>query len=193
MIKVGVTGGIGSGKSTVMSYLNFLSFPVFYADLESKKILFSDLEVRKLLIDRWGDKVVIDGEIRKENIAKIVFSSSVELDYLTSILHPKVQSSFENWCEKQTAPIVFKEAAILFESGGEVLLDAVIHVQAPKEIRIKRVQKRDKVSRQEVILRMSKQWTDAQRNERSNYLILNNEDELIIPQIEQVLSLLLKQ
>jgi dephospho-CoA kinase len=191
MIKVGITGGIGAGKSTVSKYLEHLSFPVFNSDLVSREILMTDKSIHQSIKERWGGQVIINGEINRVEIAKIVFSNEEELTFLNHLLHPKVASSFDSFCKESDSPIVFKEAAIMFESGAYKLMDKLLNVHCDERIRIQRVISRDQVNEQEVKNRIARQWTDAQRKEASDFTIVNNGDNMLIPQIQEVLKSLI--
>jgi dephospho-CoA kinase len=191
MIKVGITGGIGAGKSTVSKYLEHLSFPVFNSDLVSREILMTDKSIHQSIKERWGGQVIINGEINRVEVAKIVFSNEEELTFLNHLLHPKVASSFDSFCKESDSPIVFKEAAIMFESGAYKLMDKLLNVHCDERIRIQRVISRDQVNEQEVKNRIARQWTDAQRKEASDFTIVNNGDNMLIPQIQEVLKSLI--
>lgn len=187
MIKVGITGGIGSGKSTVVEYLKYLGYPVFIADVESKKILFSDKEVFKLLTEKWGDQVLESGEISRLKLTRIVFSNKEELEFLNSVLHPRVANAYEKWLKEQNSPVVFKEVAILFETGGDKMMDFTVNVSAPEDIRLKRVMRRDKVSKEDVLKRMRNQFSEERRNDLADFIIISHE-ELVIPQVNDILK-----
>ena len=191
MIKVGITGGIGAGKSTVSKYLQHLSFPIFNSDLVSREILMTDKSIHQSIKERWGGQVIINGEINRVEVAKIVFSNEEELTFLNHLLHPKVASSFDSFCKESDSPIVFKEAAIMFESGAYKLMDKLLNVHCDERIRIQRVISRDQVNEQEVKNRIARQWTDAQRKEASDFTIVNNGDNMLIPQIQEVLKSLI--
>ena len=188
MIKVGITGGIGAGKSTVSKYLEHLSYPVFNSDLVSREILMNDKNVHEEIQKRWGGQVLANGETNRVEIAKIVFSDEEELNFLNHLLHPKVAIAFDLFCKARNSSIVFKEAAIMFESGAYKLMDKVLNVHCDESIRIQRVMSRDKVSEQEVKNRVARQWTDNQRKEASDFTIVNNGEDMLIPQIHSVLK-----
>ena len=191
MIKVGITGGIGAGKSTVSKYLEHLSFPVFNSDLVSREILMTDKSIHQSIKERWGGQMVTNDEVNRVEIAKIVFSNEEELTFLNHLLHPKVASSFDSFCKESDFSIVFKEAAIMFESGAYKLMDKVLNVHCDERIRIQRVMSRDQVNEQEVKNRIARQWTDVQRKEASDFTIVNNGGNMLIPQIQEVLKLLI--
>lgn len=186
---IGITGGIGSGKSLISKVLEHLGYKVYYADNAAKRILFSNPLVNEKIKDRWGSEVLSDGLIVKEKIAKIVFNNQYELDWLNSLIHPLVKVDFELWVKDQSIEqILFKEAAILFESGAYKEVDLVINVEAPEFLRIERVMKRDNVSESDVKARLTKQWNNKQRKEKSHFTIINDEKSLILPQLEYILT-----
>lgn len=184
MIKVGVTGGIGSGKSTICKVFELLDVPVFYADAESRKLLQTNKEIQRAIINLFGNEIVSsDGLIDRKKIASIVFNDVQKLKNLNRIMHPAVFTHFENWVKKQVSPYVIKEAAILFESGTDKQVDKIITVTCPMNIRIDRVIKRDRVTYESVERRILNQWSDEEKIKHSQFVINNDERNLIIPQI----------
>lgn len=185
MLKIGITGGIGSGKTTVCRIFELLGVPVFYADSESKVILDEDAAVKEKLIESFGNDILLDnGNVDRKHLSDIVFSDRSKLEILNSIVHPAVFNRFKAWCETHSSqPYVIKEAAILFESGADKELDRVISVFAPREIRIRRVIERDKILWEDVLARMKQQITDEERIKRSSFVIYNDEEHPVIPQI----------
>ncbi len=182
-MKIGITGGIGSGKSSVCSIFEHLGVPVFYADIESKRMLDEDDEVRFAVIQLLGAEAYQGVIANRKFIADCVFSNPEMLKKLNAVLHPAVFRRFDEWVLRQQAPYVIKEAAILFESGADRGIDKAVHVTAPMELRVKRVMERDGVSREDVEKRMSRQWTDEQRDARSHYRLNNDEQSLLLPQV----------
>lgn len=187
MIKVGITGGIGSGKSTVAHFYELMGYPVYHADRQAKNIANSKAEVKKQLVATFGEHIY-NKELNRAALAKIVFSNESALKKLNAIIHPAVERDFENWCKKQKTPLVFKEAAILFESGTDTSVDKIICVTAPKELRIARVMKRDKTNPQEVKARISKQWAEERKAQLSDFILLADDKEPLIPQLIKVLK-----
>lgn len=185
MIKIGITGGIGSGKTTVCKVFELLGVPVYYADIEAKQILDSNLEVRSNILNTFGNGVLNDEEkIDKKKLASLVFNNKENLEKLNSIVHPAVREHFENWLQQHsTQKYILKEAAILFESGSYKLVDKVIAVVAPLELKISRTMQRDKVTQAQVELRISNQLNDDEKIKRSQFVIHNDEQQLLIPQI----------
>ncbi|MEE4197924.1 MAG: dephospho-CoA kinase [Bacteroidales bacterium] len=186
MIKVGVTGGIGSGKTLVCEIFKHLGVPVFHADLEAKEIYVSDQEVTKQIKQLFGQDIYHHGELKKDVLAKIIFNDSKALDKVNSIVHPKVREYFLNWAEKQTANYVIEEAAILFESNAYLDLDYIINVHARQENRIKRVMKRDGISREHVLSRMKNQLCDEKRMKLADFTIYNDDERMLLPQVMEI-------
>lgn len=184
MLKLGITGGIGSGKTTVCKLFELLGVPVYYSDDESKKLLNEDKNVKQKVVDVFGKSILDNtGLIDRKKLAAIVFNNKVELEKLNGILHPAVGLHFENWLKKQNTPYILKEAAILFESGAFKQVDKVLTIVAPLELKIQRILKRDDVSKEEVERRMQLQMTDEEKIKHSDFVINNNEQELLIPQV----------
>lgn len=187
MIKVGITGGIGSGKSTVCRVFRLLGIPVFEADSIARLIMNTAPPIREQLISSFSSSVYLpDQTINREFLAGIVFNDPALLEKLNSIVHPAVRKAFEEWYLIQQSPYVLHEAAILFESGFYQLMDKCITVVANEDERIQRVMKRDNTTSELAKQRISNQWSDAKRIEMADFVISNNEDELIIPQIIEI-------
>ena len=188
MIKVGITGGIGSGKTTVCKVFELLGVPVYYADNEAKEILNSNLEVRSNVLKTFGDSVLSDdGKIDKKKLASFVFNNKENLEKLNSIVHPAVREHFENWLNQHSSQkYILKEAAILFESGSYKLVDKIITVVAPLELKISRTMERDKITREQVEQRINNQISDDEKIKRSQFVIHNDEQQLLIPQILEI-------
>lgn len=184
MKRIGITGGIGSGKSIVCKVFELLGVPIFYADNEAKKI-YDDEKVKTLLINKYGFEIYLpDGKLNKEKLSKIIFSNQDELKYINSLIHPLVAKAYSEWCEKHKHfPYTLKEAAILFESGAYKELDMVITVSAPVELRINRVMKRDNLTRIQILERIKHQWEEEKRIKYANFVIYNDDEHLVIPQI----------
>lgn len=191
---VGLTGGIGSGKSTIAKWFLEKGISVYDSDLQAKKLMNESFEIREQLIELFGDEVYLNDELNRKFIASQVFENKDLLEQLNQIVHPAVFRNFRIWVQNQSAPFVIKEAAILFESGGYKDCDYVISVVANEELRIQRVMARDTVSREEVLNRIENQWTDELRKVNSDFIISNNSDlnELKI-EFEKIYSQLLKK
>jgi len=187
MIKVGITGGIGCGKSTVCKVFKGLGIPVFEADAVAKQIMTSDPQIRKLLIEAFGIAVYLpDGSIDRKYLAGLVFNNESLLSKLNSIVHPAVFKEFDEWCGTKPRILgayVLHEAAILFESGFYKMMDKIIAVVTNEEERIQRVMKRDGATMEMVRQRIQNQMSDAERIKLADFVISNNDNELIIPQI----------
>ena len=183
MKKIGITGGIGSGKTYVASVFQSLGIPIFNADIQAKKIMTSSRKLIKLLKEEFGNDIYKDSDLNKEKLASIVFSNSDKLQKLNSLVHPIVKEEFNNWCKKQTSPYVIKEAAILFESNSHIGLDAVICVSAPLDLRIERLLNRDDYSEKEIKKRIENQISQEEKEKLSDYIIVNDEKDLLLPKI----------
>lgn len=183
MKKIGITGGIGSGKTYVASVFKSLGIPIFNADIQAKKIMTSSGKLIKLVKEEFGNEIYKDSDLNKEKLASIVFSNSDKLQKLNSLVHPIVKEEFNNWCKKQTSPYVIKEAAILFESNSHIGLDAVICVSAPLDLRIERLLNRDDYSEKEIKKRIENQISQEEKEKLSDYIIVNDEKDLLLPKI----------
>jgi len=184
MLKVGLTGSIGSGKSTIAGVFKVLGIPVYTADDEAKKIL--DLpEVVQLIVTEFGAGLLTEeGKIHRQMLAAIVFNNANSLAKLNSIIHPRVKKHFTDWMSNQTdTPYLIQEAAIIYESGFDVFFDKMIVVAAPAEERIARVVKRDVMARDQVLLRMDKQWNEALKLKKADFVIHNGENDMAIQQV----------
>jgi len=186
MKKIGITGGIGSGKTYVASVFQSLGIPIFNADIQAKKIMTSSGKLIKLVKEEFGNDIYKDSDLNKEKLASIVFSDSDKLQKLNSLVHPIVKEEFNNWYKKQTSPYVIKEAAILFESNSHIGLDAVICVSAPLELRVKRLLNRDNYSEKEIKKRIENQISQEEKQKLSDYIIVNDEKELLLPKIIRI-------
>ena len=190
---IGLTGGIGSGKTSIAKYFEQKGIPVYIAD-ERAKIVSSKPEVVHKIISAFGQEILDENDnISKEKLAKIVFTNSEKLQLLNSIIHPEVKKDFTEWIKKQNKPFVIKEAAILFESGSYKDCDIIITITAPIEERINRVMKRDKTTREKVLDRISNQWSDVQRIEKSDFVIENSSLNIAFEQVNEILDLLNNQ
>lgn len=181
---VGLTGGIGSGKSKAAAYFSELGIPCYIADDRAKELMTSSMTIQQAIINEFGAESYINGNLNRPFLASIVFKDTVLLATLNAIVHPAVASDFRSWLLEQNSIYVIKEAAILFENGGAKLCDQVILVTAPKEIRVQRVIDRDKCTKEDVLERMSKQWSDAKKKPLADYIIENIEWKETSRQIE---------
>lgn len=186
MIKVGITGGIGSGKSVVCNIFQTLGIEVYSADNEAKKML-DDSQMKEKILEIFGSQILKSGLVDRKKLAEIVFKDKLALQKLNSIIHPAVKKHFDDWAKMpHDSPYVLKEAAILFESGTNKGLDFVITVTAPEELRLKRVISRDKISEAEVLKRMENQMTEKEKIKLSDFVIKNDEQDLLIPQVLEI-------
>lgn len=193
MLKIGITGGIGSGKTTVCKVFELLGIPVFYADAVAKTIMIQNMEVRAALIETFGKETYHpDGSLNRAYIGNLVFNSTQQLEKLNQIVHPAVFKAFDEWVVKQKSPYVVKEAALLFESGSYQLCDINVLVVAPEDLKIARIRKRDGSKTEEILARMAKQMTDQQKTLLADYLLQNDEQQLLIPQILELHQQFLK-
>lgn len=170
---VGLTGGIGSGKSTVAEFFKDLDIPVYIADQEAKRLTNTSKIIRRKVCKLFGPRAYGEDGINSKFVAEIVFNDKEALQQLNAIIHPKVGQHFKRWLKKQNAPYCIKEAAILFENGGFEQCDYTILVVAPREERIKRVAKRDGSEAKAIEARMQNQWTDEQKIPLADYIIEN--------------------
>ncbi|MFN3754985.1 dephospho-CoA kinase [Flavobacterium sp.] len=190
---IGLTGGIGSGKTTVANYIKSLGIPVYIADEEAKKIMKTKTVIESVQ-NTFGETVIKNSQIDREKLAQLVFNHPEQLQKLNDIVHPIVKQNFENWVKKQiNHPFVVKEAAILFESGSYKYCDSIITVTAPLETRLQRVMDRDKTSRQSVLDRMKNQWPEDEKIANSDYVIHNISMEHTKNQVDNILKILKNQ
>ena len=195
-MKLGITGGIGSGKTTVCKVFNVLGIPVFLTDPEAREILNSNNEIISKINFIAGKNLYTSGTLDRKELATLIFNDSSLLQKVNSIVHPAVSKRFLKWAMEQSAPYVIMEAAILFESGASKLVDKVATVVAPEEERINRVIVRNHLTREEVMERIRNQMNDEDRIKLSDYVIYNSENDMIIPSIikihEEILSIINK-
>ena len=185
MIKVGLTGNIGSGKSTVARLFEILDIPVFYADKQAR-IISERKEVLEEIRSAFGSVVVDQNDcLDRKELASIVFNNAEKLSMLNEIIHPRVITEFIEWCKQYNSfPYILHESAILFESGLDYLCDKVIVVSAPKELRIKRVILRDRLSHREILVRMNNQWAETKLLKLSNFEVVNDDCMSLIVQVK---------
>mgnify|MGYP001298274418 CR=1 FL=1 len=188
MKKVGLTGGIGVGKTYISKIFERIGLPVFNADLEAKRCIVDDKALILEIEKNFGSHIYDNGALRKKDLADIVFNNFEALQKLNSLVHPVVKKRFEDWCLSQGSNIVIKEAAIIFETDAHLSLDYIVCVSAYKDLRINRVQKRDGYSAEDVIKRMEMQIPQSKKEELSDFVIVNNEKDLLLPQILNVLK-----
>jgi len=183
-ILVGLTGGIGSGKSTVAKVFQSLGVKVYNSDVEAKKIINTNQEVIGKIKNKFGENIYTNNVLDSKQLAKVVFNNPAALNDLNAIVHPQVKSHFENWVfQNKKEKLLIKEAAILIESGASKGLDKIILVTAPEELRIKRVCTRDNSNEEDVRKRIKSQMTDDEKLPLIDFVIKNNEEELLLPQV----------
>jgi len=183
MLKIGLTGGIGSGKSTIASIFEVLDIPVYYADNVAKQLMQEDDLLVKSIIQNFGESCYEAGKLNRAYLSSIVFNNKSKLELLNSIVHPVTIAHAENWMKNQTAPYCIKEAALIFESNSNKYLDYVIGVHSPENLRINRIMSRDKISEIEIKSRIDAQMNEAEKMAKCDFVINNNEIELLIPQV----------
>ena len=188
MKKIGLTGGIGVGKTYVSKIFQKMGIPIFNADEQAKNCMVEDANLKVAVKLAFGENMYLKGVLQKEALAKIVFNNSEALVNLNALVHPIVKQKFEDWCTMQSTSMVIKEAAILFESDAHLGLDAVVCVCASKKLRIERLQKRDGSSVEQIESRIRKQMPQTEKEELANFLIVNNEVQLLLPQVLAIIT-----
>jgi dephospho-CoA kinase len=193
MLKVGITGGIGSGKTTVCQVFETLGIPVLYADETARYLMDNDA----LLVDNiktlFGQDIYISGKLDRTKVAATVFNQPGTLQQLNNLVHPAVIRYTETWIAQQQTPYVIKEAAIFFESGTNAGIDIMVGVYAPQELRIKRAMQRDNITREKVLARMASQMNEEEKMKLCDFVITNDEVEPIIPQVLKLHELFLEK
>ncbi len=186
LFKLGITGGIGSGKSSVCRVFGVLGIPVFYADAEAKSIMDNDAGIMSEINSLTGRDMYHEGILDRKRLASLIFNDQKLLYEVNSLVHPVVFRNFAIWADSQSAPYVIMEAAILFESGGYKLVDKIATIVAPVEERIGRVMKSNMLTRNQVLERIRNQMDDEERIKQSDYIIRNAENDMIIPAILEI-------
>ncbi len=183
MLRVGLTGGIGSGKSTVADIFSVLGIPVFRADLVTRQLMEEDEILRTSIKKEFGEDAYTNNTLNRKYLASIVFNDAFQLEKLNAITHPAVIDAAQKWMQQQTTAYVIKEAALMFESASAAGVDLIIGVYAPQHIRIKRVMDRDGVTRQDVLVRIDKQIDEEIKMKLCDFVLVNDEQQLLIPQV----------
>lgn len=186
MYKVGLTGGIGSGKSTVAKIFRSLGVPVYDTDSEAKRLIDTNPAVIEVYRSLFGEQAYVEGKLDRQYVSGIVFNDPAILKKLETKVHPLVYLHFTDWCEKQEGDLVIKESAILFESGGDKYVNEIITVTAPRELRLARVRKRDGLTDEAIMARVRNQWDDERKIAASTYVIYADERRLVVPQVLEV-------
>ena len=192
MIKLGVTGGIGSGKTSVCQVFNLLGIPVFSADAEAKEVMETDAGIIAKLNAIAQKDLYAGGTLDRAELAKLIFNNRSLLEEVNSVVHPVVFGRFCEWTKNQKAPYVIMEAAILFESGGAKMVNRIVTVTAPVDERIERVIVRSNITKEEVMERIKNQTSDNDKIKQSDYIIDNSENKMIIPAILDIHNDILK-
>ncbi len=187
MLKVGITGGIGSGKSLVSNIFMAMGYPVFNSDEVAKELSDNDPDIITGLKDLFGEEIYSDHRLNRELLASQIFQNDVLREKVNAIIHPKVRKAYDDLCRKSDSSIIFNEAAILIETGAYKNFDRMVLVSAPELLRIQRVQERDKTTEENVKQRIEKQWTDAKKREFIDFEIVNDEAQPLLTQVEQII------
>jgi dephospho-CoA kinase len=183
MLRVGLTGGLGSGKTTVAKIFETLGIPVYYADDAAKRVMNENVELKKRIIENFGATSYKDEILNRAYLAATVFPDLQKTALLNSLVHPATIADAELWMKQQQSPYAIKEAALIFESDAYKHLDYVIGVSAPYELRLQRGMDRDGLSKEAIDIRMSRQMDETEKMERCDFVLFNNEKELLIPQV----------
>ena len=188
MIKIGITGGIGSGKSTVARLFTQLGVPVYIADDESKRLTATSPLIRQQLTSRFGNNLYTAEGLNKKRLAELIFGNAEHLHAVNAIIHPVVKQDFLAWTKRQRTPLCAIESAILFEAGFEYTVDCTLMVYTPLELRIARIGQRDGSQPQEIARRIQSQMDDEEKRTRADHMILNDGQQALIPQVVDFLQ-----
>ena len=184
MYKLGLTGGIGSGKTLVCQIFEKLGIPVYYADKAARDLMNTDPQLKVNIRRMFGEEAFREDGLNRQHLADSVFGDTEKLSELNAVVHPAVRKDFLKWCERQEgSPYVLEEAAILFESGASSGMDRTVLVYAPEELRISRVMKRDGLSREDVLKRMGHQLSEEEKKEMADHVLINDGSRLLLPQV----------
>ena len=186
MKRIGLSGGIGSGKSYVAGILEKMGFPVYYADARAKALTDTHPHIISELVKRFGTTIYEDGVLNRKALAALIFDSEANRLFVNSLIHPIVRADFDAWCAQQHSPLVFNEAAILFETGAYRQFDATVLVIAPIDIRIQRIMQRDRCTHEQAEARINSQWSDEQKIPLANAIVSNSGEEAVLIQVENL-------
>ena len=186
MLRIGLTGGIGSGKTTVAKIFEVLAVPVYYADDAAKRIMNEDENLKQRIIQHFGTEAYADSQLNRSHISAIVFTAPEKLALLNSLVHPVTIADADKWMQRQTAPYIIKEAALMFESDAHNHVDYVIGVSAPEQMRIQRTMQRDGISETAVAAKINKQMNEEEKLKLCDFIINNDETQLLISQVLQL-------
>lgn len=188
MIKIGLTGGMGSGKTTIAKIFSLLNIPIYIADERSKKLVDESVIIKDKLKNLFGQDIITDNKVDKRKLAEIIFKDSDSLLKVNAIIHPEVRNDYFEWCKLHSdSDYTVLETAILFDSNFSSFVDYTINVVSPQEERIKRCINRDNVSRKAILERMNNQMSDYERNKRADFIIYNDEQHSLIEQVKCIL------
>ena len=190
-LRVGITGGMGSGKSTVAKIFETLGIPVYQADDAAKRLMNEDAQLKASLIKHFGASTYTNGVLNRQHLAAEVFNDKEKLELLNSIVHPATIADAEKWMKEKTTAYAIKEAAIIFESGSQRYLDYIIGVSAPPALRIFRSMMRDNLSKEQVTARMNRQMDDTIKMKLCDTVIINDEQQVLLPQVMKLHEILL--
>jgi len=193
MLKIGLTGGIGSGKTTVARIFEVLGIPVYYADQAAKDLMNQDPELKQQILDTFGPQSYRDGKIDRAFLAAQVFGDPEKLALLNALVHPATLRDADNWMKRQTTPYAVKEAALIFEAGMEKYFDYVIGVSAPESLRLERAMQRDQSSSENIVQRMQQQMDEDEKIARCDWVVVNDGKQAILPQVMRIHQLLLSK
>lgn len=191
MKRIGLTGGIGSGKSYIAEILEKMGYPVYYSDERAKVLTDTHPEIRTGLISRFGDQIYSEGILNRKELAAHIFNSEPDRIFVNQLIHPVVRADFDRWCSAQDSSLVFNEAAILFETGAYQQFDATLLVVAPHDVRIERIITRDRCTVEQAEARIQSQWSDEQKIVRATALVNNDGSAAILPQLELAIDKIL--
>ena len=189
--RIGLTGGIGSGKSYIAEILEKMGYPVYYSDERAKVLTDTHPEIRTGLISRFGDQIYSEGILNRKELAAHIFNSEPDRIFVNQLIHPVVRADFDRWCSAQDSSLVFNEAAILFETGAYQQFDATLLVVAPHELRMQRIVERDRCTVEQAEARIKSQWSDKQKISLATHIISNDDKSPLLSQLEEVISRLL--
>lgn len=187
-VLVGITGGIGSGKSVVSKILKIIGYPVYDSDTEARRLNEQDPDVKQQLMAAFGEDIYADGKLNKPKLASLIFQSDENRLLVNSIVHPAVKRDFLQWAERQQTDIVFLEAAILYESGFNEFMNKVVAVTAPEEVRVQRAMKRDNATEQQVVNRIHSQMNQDELARMADYVVVNDNCLPLLPQVEALVN-----
>lgn len=183
---IGLTGGIGSGKSKILSVFSTYGIPCYESDRRAKWLMQRDAELKSQIKSFFGDQIYENDQFNQRKLAKLVFANKYKLEALNSLVHPRVKMDFKSFVSQQDTPYIIKEAAILFETGGEKDCDATILVTAPEKLRLQRVLNREKISSMDIKARINNQWSDSRKIPLADYVINNIDWDKTLKKIDEI-------